>query len=90
MKARIEETLWTGGERTLIMMIFFDIGEVNFSTEGAFFVATSLVSLGSQKKENLETCFGSRDVGTFVGEVTSFTSSASEFQKKERLEMGFV
>ncbi len=71
-----------GGEGTLIVMIGSGISAMNFSNSGAFFIAISFISSGSQKKENSETCFRNGDVETFVGEVISFVSSASEFQKK--------
>ncbi len=93
VKACIEETLWTGGEGILYVMIFFGIGEVNFSTEDALFVATSLASSDSQKKVNLDSEFRCRDaddVETFEGEASSFMSSTSGFQKKNRSEMGFI
>ncbi len=94
MKARTEETCWAGGEGTLNVMIGFGIGAENFATWGALFVATSFDSSGSQKEKYSEdSSFGSGDVGdvvTFDREVTSFVSSALEFQKKERLEMSFI
>ncbi len=92
MKACTGMTCWIGGIGTLIMMIGFGFSVVNFST-GALFVATSLVSLGSQKKDNSDSGFRCRDadeVETFDGEAFSFESSASGFQKKESSEMGFV
>ncbi len=66
---------------------------MNFATEGSFFIATSFVSSGSQKKVYSEVDFGCRDDGdevTFVREAISFDSSASEFQKKESSEMSFI
>ncbi len=75
------------------MMIRIGTGAVNFSTEGVFFVATSFTSSDSQKKVNSDSEFRCGDVGvavTFFGEVTSFVSSTSGFQKKERSVMGFV
>ncbi len=74
------------------MIIGFGISAVNFATSGAFFVATSFDSSGSQKKENSESGFGCRDAidaVIFDRDATSLVSSASGFQKKERSETGF-
>ncbi len=92
VKANIVETFWMGGEGTLIMMIGFGTSEVNFVTEGSFFVVSSLASSDSQKKVNSDFSFGcdADEVETFDGEAFSFESSASGFQKKERSETSFV
>ncbi len=87
-EARTVETCWI---RTVIG---FGFSVVNFATGGSFFVATSFVSPGSQKKVYLEDsdfrCRDVEDAVNFIGEVTSFVSLASGFQKKESSEMGFV
>ncbi len=60
MMVSIVETLWMGGEGTLIMMIGSGFSVVNFATGGSFSVVTSFDSSasGSQKNESSETCFG--------------------------------
>ncbi len=93
VKACIDETFWTEGEGTLHVMICFRISGENFSISGTFFIATSLVSSGSQKKDTSDSGFRGRDadeVETFDGEAFSFMSSVSGFQKKESSETGFV
>ncbi len=90
VKACTVVACWTGGDGTLNVMMRFGIGEANFSTEGALFVATSSASWGVQKKEYSEDGVGCGDVGTFDGDAISFVFSASGFQKNERSEMGFV
>ncbi len=75
------------------MMIGFGISEVNFSISGVLFVVTSIDLSWVQKKENSDDCFGCRDDGdemTFDGEVISFDSSASEFQKKVRRQASYM
>ncbi len=75
------------------MMIGFGISEVNFATEGLFFVAISFASLDSQKKENSDSSFGHGDDGDaliLVREAISFMFSASGIQKKDRSETGGV
>ncbi len=76
-----------------VSMIGFGVGVENFSTGGTFFISTSFVSSGSQKKENSDSDFRRRDDGngvTFVGEAISFVSSVSGFQKNDRSETDFV
>ncbi len=93
VKVCIEETLWTGGEGILYVMIGIGTGAMNFSTGGSFFAVTSFVSSGSQKKVYSEDRFGSgdvREVVTFDRKAISFDSSASGFQMKESSEMSFV
>ncbi len=86
-KACTGMTRWMGGEGILYVMIFFGTSAENFSTSVALFVVTSLASLGVQKKVSSESDFGCRDV---KDEVISFVSSASESQKKEISETGFM
>ncbi len=93
VRASIVETRWIGTVETCEMEIRCGTGAVNSATSGALFVATSFDSSGSQKKEYSDSDFGCRDVGdvvTFIGDATSLVSLASEFQKKDRSEMGFV
>ncbi len=72
-------------------MIGFGISAVNFSTRGSFFVVTSLVFSGSQKKDNSGfRCRDADEIETFNGEAISFLSSASGIQKKDRSETDFV
>ncbi len=74
-----------GADGILHVMIGFGTSAGIFATSGAFFVATSLDSSDSQKKEYSEVGFGCRDTGDVVifdGEATSFISSSSGFQKK--------
>ncbi len=62
-------------------------------TLGVLFVATSLVSSGSQKKVYSSSDFGRRDDGDALildRKSTSFMFSASGIQKKERSVMGFI
>ncbi len=82
-----------GGKGTLHVMIGIGMGAVNFATGGSFFVASSFISSGDQKKEYSGSDFEGRDVGDvviFFGKVISFTISASGIQKKERSETNFV
>ncbi len=82
-----------GGDATLNVTIGFGTGAENFLNSGAFFIAISFISSGTQKKENSESDFGRRDDRdgvTFDGEAISFMSSASGFQKKDRSEMDFI
>ncbi len=82
-----------GGEGILYVTIGIGMGAVNFVTSGALFVATSLASSDSQKKDNSNSGFRCRDadeVETFDGEAFSFIFSASGFQKDDRSEMSFV
>ncbi len=82
-----------GAVGTLQMMIGFRVSVENFVTGGSFFVVTSLVSSGSQKKDNSNSYFRCRDadeVETFDSEAISFLSSASGIQKKESLETDFI
>ncbi len=72
------------------MMIGFGISAENFLISGTFFIATSFASSGSQKKEYSEVDFGCVDAVTFIGEVTSFFSSTSGLQKKDRSETSFI
>ncbi len=97
--ARTGMTCWIGTVGTLHVMIGFGFRAVSFATLGALFVATSSASSDSQKKESSETRFRIGDVDdvgtlegetTFIGEAISFVSSASGFQKNERLETAFV
>ncbi len=64
-----------------------------FATLGVLFVAASVASSGSQKKDNSDFGFGCGDadeVETFDGEAFSFMSSVSGILMKDRSEMGFV
>ncbi len=75
------------------MMIGFGISGVNFVTEGSFFVVTSFVSSGSQKKVYSEVDFGCRhveDAVIFDEEMTWFVFLASGFQRKDRSETSFI
>ncbi len=93
VKACIDKTFWMGGEGTLHATIGIGTGAVNFATSGTFFVAISLASSGSQRKESSESdfrCGDAVEVETFDGEAISFDSSASGIQKKERSKTDFV
>ncbi len=82
-----------GGDGTLNVTIGIGMGAVNFAIGGSFFVASSFISSGDQKKEYSGSVFGSRDVDDVEildGEATLFISSASGFQKKDRSETDFV
>ncbi len=75
------------------MYVMIGTGAEIFAIAGTFFVVTSFVSSGVQKKENSDDCLRCRDDGdevTFDGEAISFDSSASEFQKKESSETSFI
>ncbi len=66
---------------------------MSFATGGSFFVASSFISSGDQKKEYSGSVFGSGDVDDVEildGEATLFMSSTSEFQKKDRSETDFM
>ncbi len=87
------ETFWIGIVGTLHMTIGFGTDVENFAMSYVLFDSIAFVFLDSQKKDNSDDWFDNGDNGnevTFDGEIFSFVSLVSGFQKNESSVTDFV